>query len=77
MTRRKRQRGESKTIVNLFIINGAIVFVCFIVYFYLTLVLDWDPRITIIPVIAVLVTAGLYLNGKLKKITAESKNLPE
>ncbi|OPX63247.1 MULTISPECIES: hypothetical protein [unclassified Methanoregula] len=71
---KKMSDGENaNAIVNLFIVEAIIVVVCSVAYFYLTLVLGWDPRITIIPVIVVLISVSLFLRWKLKKITAESE----
>jgi hypothetical protein len=66
--------GENtKAIVNPFIIITAVIIVSLVEYFYLASGLYWDPVIAIIPLLAVLIPVGYYIDRKIQKINTDGK----
>ncbi len=71
----KTSDGEkAKAISNPFIIIAAGILVSLVEYCYIVSGLYWDPVIATIPLIAVLIPVGYYIDGKIQTISAGRKN---
>lgn len=64
---------KAKGIANPFIIIPAVIIVSLVEYFYLTSGLYWDPVVATIPLLAALIPAGYYIDGKIQKIYPDRK----
>ncbi len=62
-----------KAIANPYITITAVILVPLVEYFYLASGLYWDPVVATIPLLAVAIPLGYYIDGKIQKIYTDRK----